>query len=120
MLTDDVKGAVDRMCTPLDPSVLHGATAEADASCMAAIRAHLEAQEAEIARLRADLSDADERADLRNRERTESVVRAEKAEAMLRMLLPYLDAVVAGFDRARTDSRGCRGYRHRAVVAWPC
>src|SRR5690349_13823163 len=40
-------------------------------------------QGAEIARLRDDLADADERAVLRSRERTEAVLRAEKAEALL-------------------------------------
>jgi hypothetical protein len=84
MLPDDVKGAVDRMCTPLDPSVLHGATAEADASCMAAIRAHLEAQEASNDTLRS-AAQKTLRANIELRDR------AEKAEAMLRMLLPYLD-----------------------------
>ena len=48
------------------------------------IRQALRDQEAEIVGLRADLSDADERAAMRNRERTEAVMRAEKAEALLR------------------------------------
>jgi hypothetical protein len=80
----DVEKAVERMLTPLPESWLKGATAEADARDMALIAQHLRDQEAEIAGLRADLSDADERAAMRNRERTEAVMRAEKAEALLR------------------------------------
>lgn len=34
-----VVAAVERMCTPLDPSILRGETAAADARCMALIRA---------------------------------------------------------------------------------
>ncbi|NMU88370.1 hypothetical protein HGQ98_00505 [Achromobacter ruhlandii] len=34
----DVMAALDRMCTPLDTSVLKGATADADAFCMQLIR----------------------------------------------------------------------------------
>lgn len=37
----DVMAALDRMCTPLDTSVLKGATAEADAFCMQLIRDYI-------------------------------------------------------------------------------
>src|SRR6185312_16024598 len=47
------------------------------------IRAHLLSQDAKIARLQHDLSDADERSMLRSRERTEAVMRAELAESRL-------------------------------------
>ena len=49
-----------------------------------AIDKALRDQEAEIAGLRSDLRDADERSALRSRERTEAVQRAEQAEALLR------------------------------------
>lgn len=51
-LPQNVKDAVERMCTPLDKSRLSGATAECDARCMETIHAHLISQEAEIGRLR--------------------------------------------------------------------
>ncbi|CAG4887734.1 hypothetical protein [Paraburkholderia saeva] len=38
---DDVRAAVERMCNPLDKSLLSGATADADAHCMALIRAYV-------------------------------------------------------------------------------
>lgn len=40
-IPEEVMQALDRMCTLLDPSRLSGATAEADARCMAIIRAHI-------------------------------------------------------------------------------
>lgn len=40
-LSHDLLSALDRMCTPLHPSRLAGATAEADARCMELIRAHI-------------------------------------------------------------------------------
>lgn len=40
-IPDDVRAALDRMCTPLDESVLKGATATADAHSMRVIRAHI-------------------------------------------------------------------------------
>jgi hypothetical protein len=43
--------AMDRMCTPLDPSRLNGVTAYEDARCMELIRAELLAMDAEINRL---------------------------------------------------------------------
>jgi hypothetical protein len=48
-------------------------------------------QEAEIAGLRADLSDADERAAMRNRERTEAVMRAKKADWLLRECAAFME-----------------------------
>jgi hypothetical protein len=51
----DLQYALDRMSTALDASRLSGATADEDARCMSIIRAHVEAQEAEVARLRAAL-----------------------------------------------------------------
>lgn len=41
VVPDEVRAAVERMCEPLDESVLSGATAKADAHCMALIRAYV-------------------------------------------------------------------------------
>jgi hypothetical protein len=40
---DDVRRALDRMCTPLDESRLNGATAQEDARCMRIIKQYIEA-----------------------------------------------------------------------------
>ena len=42
VLPHEVRLAVDRMCFPLDKSRLDGATAEADAQCMAAIKSFVD------------------------------------------------------------------------------
>lgn len=52
-MDENVAKAMERMCTPLDESVLKGETAKEDARCMALIRAHLVELEAENAALRA-------------------------------------------------------------------
>ena len=54
-MDENVAKAVERMCTPLDESVLKGETAKEDARCMALIRARLvelEAVERDAARYR--------------------------------------------------------------------
>lgn len=45
---DEVSWALDRMITPLDESILSGATAWADARCMEVIREYIEILEAKV------------------------------------------------------------------------
>ncbi len=55
---EDVRAALDRMCTPMDESWLSGATAKEDARCMALIRNHVLAAPPANAQLHQQLADA--------------------------------------------------------------
>jgi len=55
---EDVRAALDRMCTPMDESWLSGTTAKEDARCMALIRNHVLAAPPANAQLHQQLADA--------------------------------------------------------------
>jgi hypothetical protein len=97
----EVLAAIERMCTPLDPSRLSGFTAYEDARCMDLIRAELLAMDAEIERLRKIEEERWSVVATRNA----AVMRAEKGEYLLREAHPFVPITYSSTGQPQLHAR---------------